>query len=152
VEREDPRTLLRRVIVREQRVVSGIDDGLAEARPDPHDIEHPHVDREAGARREDRPDDSTDERKADAVGSIGVVRDRDLQQQRSRRRDSDNGEDPGEVESECLLDVRQEHAEARAIEFVDGIEPEEDDERVHREVSGQPTHVRNRMADTLDEA
>jgi hypothetical protein len=130
------RAVLRRVVVGDQRVVRRVDHRLADARAGSHDHEEPHGERDAGAERERGPGDCADEREPNAWCTVGVVGDRHLQQQRDAADEADDRQRTLQVEVELVADVGQEDAERGAVELIDGVEAEQDEQRVHGTAAG----------------
>ena len=88
---------------------------------------------EPGREREQRPRHRTEEREAHAREAVGVERDRHLEDQSHAADEAEDREDPLVVEAERVADLREEDAEGGAVELVDRVEGEEDQQRVHRD-------------------
>ncbi len=61
---------------------------------------------------------------------VGVERERDLEEQAAEQRERDQRQVALVGEAEVVADLRAEHAEHGAVELVDRVEAEQDDERV----------------------
>ena len=114
--------------------------GVTTARPMPGtgagDDEHPHREGGAGEQPEDRPDRGAEQRDAHAGEPVGVVRERYFEQQTTEQRECDERQELLVRHTEVVADVGSEHAEQAAVGFVEGVEREQDDERVDRVTRG----------------
>ena len=81
-------------------------------------------------------DDRAEQRQPHPRPAVGVVGDRDLEDERHAADQADDREDPLVVEPEGVADLREEDAEGGAVELVDGVEAEEDEQRVDRAAAG----------------
>ena len=106
------------------------------AEPDLAKPEHHDAGGEAGHEREAGPHGRPDERDSDPWVPVGHPGDRHLQGECEGQDDRHEGQQSGEAEAELVADVRCEDGERGAIEFVDRIEPEQDQQRVERAVAG----------------
>ena len=64
-----------------------------------------------------------------SLRAVGVLGDRHLQGERGDRRQGDDRQRRRDVDVEALADVREQDAERRSVEFVDGVQPEQDEQR-----------------------
>ena len=72
---------------------------------------------------------------------VGVVGERDLEQQPAEQRERDEGEDSLVGQVERVADVGDEHAERGPVELVDGVEPEQHDDREQRGAAAELAEV-----------
>ena len=73
--------------------------------------------------------------------TVGVVRERDLEEETAEQRERDEGEDPLVAQVERIADVGDEDAERGPVELVDRVEAEQDDDRVERGTAAQLVEV-----------
>ena len=111
--------------------------------------EHQDVVAEAGEQREDAPDQRrrlSGDRAPGCGGrpdwAIGTCR-----SSAPTAHDGDQGEDAREVEAEVVADLGQQDAEGGAVELVDHVEAEQDEQGVDRAVAGQLVEGPPRVAD-----
>ena len=109
-----------------------IDDRLADARARSGDRQQDERRGEPGQEREAAPSRAAPIHiDAHPVRAVGEAGDRHLQSQGAERDERDEGEH-AEVEAELVLDLREQDAEAVAVQLVDGVEAEEHDQREDR--------------------
>ena len=129
------------VVVRDQRVVRRPHHGAAHARTGSGDHQHEDRGRETGEEAEHGPRRGPDHRDPCSVDPVGVVGEGDLEEEPAECRERDQGEVALVVEAEVVADLGSEDSEDRAIELVDGVEAEEDDQRVERVPGGDVVEV-----------
>ena len=106
VEREHGRSAVDGVVVRQQRVVGGRDDGGTDPGTDAGDHQHPQGHGGAGHDREGRPHQGPEQGDDDPVAGVGPPGDRELQQQRAEPDECQHRQDTGVGEPEGVTDVR----------------------------------------------
>ena len=115
------------------------DDGAPGSRPDARHDQHPERpdhDRSTGAEREQRPHGGPDGRDAHTVAAVAVEGQRYLDEQHCDRGERHEPQRARVGEVEVVADVGEQHPERRSVELVDGVQAEEDDERVGRSPEG----------------
>ena len=140
---EHPAAAFDRVVVGEQGVVGGIDDRLADAATASGDGEHHHPAGQPGEATEHRPHERTGDGQGYTARAIGVLGDWYLQRQCPNRGQGDEPEHLGVVEVEVIADVGQQDTEGGAVQFVDGVQPEQHHQWVGRlsaAQAAQPLH------------
>ena len=109
--------------------------------------EHPDADREAGAEREERERRARRRREPHAVAAVGDVGDRDLRARaRRERRGRTATMTPGDADAEVVADVGRQHEERRAVELVDRVEAEQDQQRAAGPAAGEVVEPLDRVA------
>ena len=127
---------LGRVVVGDQGVVRRVDDGLAQRRADACDRKDGDHRSQTGPDGEQTPGGGTDDRHAHPGPAVGVVPDEHLATEREERHGPDEAEDAAEIEIEVVADVGCEDDEGGAVELVDRVEPEQDEQRQDRPAFG----------------
>ena len=65
----------------------------------------------------------------------------------AREREHERDGDAGDADAEVVGDRRRDDGERRAVELVDRVEAEEDEQRLHRSVAGEPVEPLDRVAE-----
>ena len=105
-----------------------VDDGLADGAAAAGDGEHHESGGETGQPREARPHERAGDRQRHPPSTVGDLGDRHLEGERGHARHGDDRQHRLQVEPELVADLGKEDAEGGAVELVDGVEAEQDDE------------------------
>jgi hypothetical protein len=131
--------------------VRGVDDRLAQAAAAAGDGEPDDAGGQAGHAAEHTPDERAADGQRHAARPVGVLRDGHLQCQRSDGRQRHQPEHARVVEVELVTDVGQQDAERGAVEFVDGVEAEQDHQRIGTLATAHAAQPLHRMGDVPKE-
>jgi hypothetical protein len=129
VDREHPRVGDRAVEVAQQAGVQRLGGDVGDAGADPGRDEEGERRRSAGEHGHGRPEQAgpPDERRA--IAPVGEVPDRQRTDERDDGGDRPDHDDPAVAQAERVADVRRQHAEGDAVELVDQVQGEEQQQR-----------------------
>ena len=122
--------------VREEGIVGRVVDGLADGRTRPGEAEEHDAGGQARGERTDRPGQRPNHRQSDPGMTVGNAGNRHLKGQRCCIDQGKQGEESLVTEPELVSDLRQQNRPGCTVEFVDGIEAEQDEQRVEGPVAG----------------
>ncbi len=117
------------------------DDGAAHAGTRAGDDEHQDRRRESGEQPEHGPHRGPGDGDPRSGQAVGVVRERDLEEQPADQRERDERQVSLVGEPERVPDLRAEDAEHGSVELVDRVQPEQDEQRVERVARGDLVEV-----------
>ena len=143
VRRIHPRPGRDGVVVGQERIVGGEDDGLPHGDADQHDGGDDDALGEAETDGERGTDERADERDAHPVGAVGEHGNGQGAGQRRRAGDGDDQQDAGIGQVERVADVRGQDVEGALGRLVEQLDPEQHAEREQRGAGtelGQPAH------------
>ena len=136
MKREHPGAVRRGEPVREEGIVGRADDGLADGRTRSGEAEEHDAGGQARGERTDRPGQRPNHRESDPGMTVGHVGNRHRKGKRSCRNHAEEGEEALVVEPEMVPDIREKDIKGCLVEFVDGIEAEQDEQRVEGPIAG----------------
>ena len=120
------------VVVGEQRVVRRVDHRLADRTATAGDGEHDERRGQPGQTGEAGPHQRATDDERHPPAAVGELGDRHLEGEGGDARHGDERQHRAQVEIERVADLRQQDPEGGPVELVDGVEAEQDHQRVHR--------------------
>ena len=135
------------VVVGDQRVVVRVDERLAERRAAAHDGQEDEPRGQTGEPRERGKEHGPEDHQRNPLGAVRPLGDRDLQRQCGDGGQGNDRQRRRQVDAEALLDVREHDAERRSVEFVDGVQSEQHDQRERRLTTADRPQPHHRVSD-----